>query len=208
MGAVFDDVQSNGTITAALRIAAPQLANGTDPSGEFATPVSNTIEWVAFDPSSVGLKRARGSIAIETDVAPPIIWLKTSSGGGSPMGWSQVIAGSGFVTGAGTVNTVPKFGTASSIENSDLTDNGTTLTYTGSNGISAAVVSATAEVQGGVVATGYNTAFNVGWWSGSGSPEGAQAAPIGSLYSDAVGGKLYVKNTGTGNTGWQLVTSV
>lgn len=41
--------------------------------------------------------------------------------------------------------------------------------------------------------------------SGSGSPEGAVTAPVGTLYTDTAGGEsttLYVKETGTGNTGW------
>jgi hypothetical protein len=39
----------------------------------------------------------------------------------------------------------------------------------------------------------------------SGSPEGVYAAPVGSLYSRTDGGAsttLYVKTSGTGNTGW------
>jgi hypothetical protein len=43
------------------------------------------------------------------------------------------------------------------------------------------------------------------WTSGSGSPESVVTAPIGSLYSRTDGGvgtSLYVKQSGTGNTGW------
>jgi hypothetical protein len=43
------------------------------------------------------------------------------------------------------------------------------------------------------------------WTSGSGSPEGVVTAPIGSLYSRSDGGlltSLYVKESGSGNTGW------
>lgn len=45
----------------------------------------------------------------------------------------------------------------------------------------------------------------VQWLSGSGSPESAVTAPVGSLYSRTDGGAgttLYVKESGTGNTGW------
>ena len=41
--------------------------------------------------------------------------------------------------------------------------------------------------------------------AGSGSPEGVVTAPIGTLYSRSDGGagtSLYVKESGTGNTGW------
>jgi hypothetical protein len=43
------------------------------------------------------------------------------------------------------------------------------------------------------------------WTSGAGSPEGVVTAPIGSLYSRSDGGaltSLYVKQSGSGNTGW------
>ncbi len=43
------------------------------------------------------------------------------------------------------------------------------------------------------------------WSSGTGSPEAAVTAPIGSLFSRTDGGAnttLYVKESGTGNTGW------
>lgn len=43
------------------------------------------------------------------------------------------------------------------------------------------------------------------WTSGSGSPEGVLAAAVGSMYTRTDGGvgtTLYVKQSGTGNTGW------
>lgn len=59
-------------------------------------------------------------------------------------------------------------------------------------------------------ATGYiNTlrpgAGTVKWTSGAGTPEGVLVAPVGSLYTrtdGAAGTTLYVKETGSGNTGW------
>jgi len=45
----------------------------------------------------------------------------------------------------------------------------------------------------------------VKWSSGSGSPEGVYTAPVGSLWTRTDGGAsttLYVKESGTGNTGW------
>ena len=38
-----------------------------------------------------------------------------------------------------------------------------------------------------------------------GAPEGVITSPPGSIYSDAGTGKLYLKNTGVGNTGWLKV---
>lgn len=58
---------------------------------------------------------------------------------------------------------------------------------------------------------GFSTSGNawdtvgVRWRAGAGSPEGAIAAPIGSLYSQTDGGaltSLWVKESGSGNTGW------
>jgi hypothetical protein len=56
----------------------------------------------------------------------------------------------------------------------------------------------------------FSNRFRVGdgsaiWASGNGSPEGAVTAPIGSIYSRLDGGagtSFYVKESGTGNTGW------
>ena len=42
--------------------------------------------------------------------------------------------------------------------------------------------------------------------SGAGTPESAQTAPIGSVYYDRTNGVQYMKKSGTGNTGWKLVT--
>ena len=49
------------------------------------------------------------------------------------------------------------------------------------------------------------TTFTAFITSGTGTPEGAQSAPVGSLFLRTDGGAsttLYVKQTGTGNTGW------
>lgn len=52
---------------------------------------------------------------------------------------------------------------------------------------------------------GIVTAGTLGFYTGSGSPEGVVTAGIGSLYanySGAAGTVFYVKESGTGNTGW------
>ncbi len=56
-----------------------------------------------------------------------------------------------------------------------------------------------------VTASGYYAMSTVSWRQGTGSPEGVLTAPIGSLYSRTDGGAVtsfYVKESGTGNTGW------
>ena len=43
------------------------------------------------------------------------------------------------------------------------------------------------------------------WQIGTGSPEGVYTAPVGSFFSRTDGGAVtsfYVKESGTGNTGW------
>lgn len=47
------------------------------------------------------------------------------------------------------------------------------------------------------------------WVVGAGDPESVVTAPVGSLYSRTDGGSgtsLYVKESGTGNTGWSSVS--
>ena len=46
----------------------------------------------------------------------------------------------------------------------------------------------------------------VGLHKGSGSPEGVVTDSPGSLHFDRTNGEVYIKNTGTGNTGWKLIT--
>ncbi len=55
-----------------------------------------------------------------------------------------------------------------------------------------------------VTASGSRYRFTASTWisGGAGSPEGNVAAPVGCLWSDTTGGKLYIKATGTGNVGW------
>jgi hypothetical protein len=57
----------------------------------------------------------------------------------------------------------------------------------------------------GTSGKGISLPGGITWTSGSGSPEGVVTAPIGSLYSRSDGGlltSLYVKQSGSGNTGW------
>lgn len=59
--------------------------------------------------------------------------------------------------------------------------------------------------QDGYIARIHPGAGDVLWTSGSGSPEGVVTAVVGSLFTRTDGGvntTLYVKQSGTGNTGW------
>ena len=48
--------------------------------------------------------------------------------------------------------------------------------------------------------------IGVGTRTGVGSPQGVVSAPPGTEYVDTSNGNFYVKQTGTGKTGWVLVT--
>jgi hypothetical protein len=57
----------------------------------------------------------------------------------------------------------------------------------------------------GTAGKGVSLPGGITWTSGAGSPEGVVTAPVGSLYSRSDGGvltSLYVKQSGSGNTGW------
>ena len=75
---------------------------------------------------------------------------------------------------------------------------GTAINFTDSTGQSG-------QITAGGGGTRYFTTPTVFLGSGNGSPEGSIAAPIGSLWTRLDGGAgttLYVKESGTGNTGW------
>lgn len=68
----------------------------------------------------------------------------------------------------------------------------------GNNGV--VTVNGTASINGGTITNG-----TAKWIVGSGSPEGVVIANVGSFYSRTNGGagtSWYVKESGTGNTGW------
>jgi hypothetical protein len=81
----------SGSVSSTNRLAAPQFANGIELGASI--PQTNTWEWVDIDPSSVGLDRAAGSIAIERNSSPPVVWLKVSAGGGSDTDWVALSSG-------------------------------------------------------------------------------------------------------------------
>lgn len=61
------------------------------------------------------------------------------------------------------------------------------------------------------LATAVGTAIkNLQIRSGAGTPEGTLAAPVGAIYrrtDGGVGTTLYIKESGTGNTGWRAVAA-
>lgn len=94
--------------------------------------------------------------------------------------------------------------TIPNIQGTNFADNASkniSLQYFGGNvGIGTQSPGAKLDVNGNALING------VLYTSGSGSPEGAVTAPVGSWYSDTTNGLPYFKKTGTGNTGWKQIT--
>lgn len=82
---------------------------------------------------------------------------------------------------------------------------GTTLTVTGLTSVTLPTTGTVSTLAGAEAFTN-KTGFNgVKLFSGTGTPEGAITAPVGSFFSRTDGGAattLYVKESGAGNTGW------
>ena len=84
---------------------------------------------------------------------------------------------------------------------------GTNDIYVRANGETGAGLSIDATNQDVTIDNNLRMGSTTGpiWTTGSGTPEGSVTAPIGSLYTRTDGGSgttLYVKESGTGNTGW------
>jgi hypothetical protein len=79
---------------------------------------------------------------------------------------------------------------------------GTKFTFEGGSGN---LINSTGNFVVSTAGKGVTLPGGITWTSGAGSPEGVVTAPIGSLYSRSDGGlltSLYVKESGSGNTGW------
>ena len=80
----------------------------------------------------------------------------------------------------------------------DVTDNTYRMTNTADD---AMTFSGSLTVNGDLKVSGTSAV----WSSGTGTPEAVVTAPVGSMFTRTDGGAgttLYVKETGTGNTGW------
>lgn len=117
-----------------------------------------------------------------------------------PGGWENYLR---FQDALGTdVLRVDFEGVMSFIGGTSLTPNGSNLELVG-NFLSSAVIRAESFVEGSQFRFAGDTARNLRW--GTGSPEGVVAASVGCVFLRADGGAatvLYIKESGTGNTGW------
>jgi hypothetical protein len=103
------------------------------------------------------------------------------------------------------------WGTQSAVFPVDITGDNRALTLSVTNASGGVIAAfndssgASGQITSGGGGARYFTTPTVFLGSGNGSPEGAIAAPIGSLWTRLDGGAgttLYVKESGTGNTGW------
>jgi len=116
-------------------------------------------------------------------------------GGTAAAGSFTTLGASGNVTfTGGTINGIAIGGTTAAA-GAFTTVSGTTATFTG------AISGTTGAFSSTITINGTTSTYN----SGTGSPESSVTAPVGSIYTRTDGGAsttLYVKETGTGNTGW------
>jgi hypothetical protein len=192
------------------------------PTGTFATSVASPSYRLANN--STEIINSTGSLTI------PSGQNITTNGGSSPTAFSggiTVTGGNNAFSGALTFNSrfEIRAGSADGIGilyNSGETGfsllqfGGTTTSFPALKRSSALIQarladdSDFAELEAsyfGARSTGgfYFLTSSVQWTSGSGSPEGVVTAPVGSIYSRTNGGaatSFYVKESGSGNTGW------
>jgi hypothetical protein len=159
---------------------------------------------VTGDAEINGLTVGRGAGNISTNTAAGRSTLSNNTTGNSntASGYNALFSNTtgSFNTTSGRdalySNTTGSYNTASgynALYNNTTGNNNTAL------GKDAEAVSATADNQIAIRAGATK------WYSSAGSPEGAVTAGVGSMYTDntgSAGTTLYVKESGTGNTGW------
>jgi hypothetical protein len=110
---------------------------------------------------------------------------------------------SGLIFDMSTADVCPaifKKGSGSSANLAEWYRGGTRYAYIDSFGVFSII--------GGIIAANYvqvGASGSTRWYQGTGTPEGVVTATVGSLFSRTDGGAtttLYVKTSGTGNTGW------
>ncbi len=85
-----------------------------------------------------GGTRLRGRLFDGNNAAGTAGQLLSSTGSG--VAWTSVVA-AGILTGSGTINTVPKFNTANSLTNSNITDSGTQIVLGSASSVSGILTS-------------------------------------------------------------------
>lgn len=164
--------------------------------------------------TSLALSNASSAVALQNATFIPTTDNTVSSGTASYR-WSFVYGTKGIFGDGGTSSAyigtyggapaVTTTGTSIGLANSSsaVALQNATLIPTTDNTVSLGTASYRwASLAAKQISPGAGTAI---WTSSSGSPEGVLTAPVGSLYTRTDGGAgstLYVKESGSGNTGW------
>lgn len=168
-------------------------------------PLAGT-EVVPLVQSGVTKKVSVADLTTDRTVAAARLDTSNNAGGGImstfTSGWSNTkisLQGDG-ATGAGVVNISNAASTAALPYQLQL--NGTKIFGSDTSGNVDVTLG---NLVIGTAGKGVSLPGDITWTSGAGSPEGVVTAPVGSLYSRTDGGlltSLYVKQAGSGNTGW------
>ena len=171
------------------------MTGGTFNATAFNGPIGGTPNTGAFTTLSAtdnftATKNFNGSL---------IFSLTNANAGNATYTNYQLIAGTATaafnVTGSGTT-TVGRY-----IQGHLLIDSSGDIDSAIAGSIISTLSSTGLAVSGSISPSG----SAVTWTAGSGSPEGAVTAVVGSIYSRTNGGantSFYVKESGSGNTGW------
>jgi hypothetical protein len=165
---------------------------------------------VQFGTSTVNIRNSGGAMSIYGDTV-------SIGSAGVNLGSDEVLGWASTTTAGGSAFSVGLFRDASQVLAQRNGTNAQTFriyeTDSGANDeyLELSAASGTNLIRPQATGTGtasvvrYHTTTAVFWTSGSGSPESVVTAPIGSLYTRTDGGAattLYVKESGTGSTGW------
>lgn len=201
-------VPGNGLITADVMLTGEAESGAADTTfidcdGGFTYTGSMWIDPTSFTNNFVGSVTPRHynvmPVSSGTSVVPGIM-------AGPPYN-DQLHAGFGFVSGPNEEYPVAwgyNYGGSKVFQFSARNYSASTNDAWNANDGAVAEITADGDmiVYGGAFVHGDSGIY---WWVSSGSPEGVLSAPVGSMYSRTDGGTnttLYVKESGTGNTGW------
>jgi hypothetical protein len=187
---------NNLTLTSAASIMLLGAGNGT---GE-----------VQFGTSSVNIRNFGGAMSLYGDTVS-IGSAGVVLGSDDCLGWASTTGASGSAMTVGLFRDANQVlaqrnGTNAQTFRIYETDSGANDEY-----LELSAASGTNLIRPQATGTGtasvvrYHTTTSVFWTSGSGSPESVVTAPVGSIYTRTDGGAgttFYVKESGTGSTGW------
>lgn len=200
------DASGNGTWTALP--SAPVTSVSGSGSGISVSPttgavvVSNTGVTSASAGTGIGLSGSTGPVTISNTGVTSLTAGSGISLSGSTGAITITNTVSGAITGSGTASYVPKFTSASSIGNSQIVDNGTTVGIGGAASGNKLMVLGDAYVQSGLGA-GIGPTGNIGV-RGYGSAEGVEGSgPNYGVFGSSTGGAgVGVYGTGPSWGGW------